>query len=106
MKALSCTLALALLGGAAPSLAAEPPASLTMNCPARHLPKEADVVRVFDQHNLGEVYELRQRVLDFARHECGEGAERVEIVAAPDALAAWTAAPAHPSRLALHANGR
>lgn len=82
MKTLLCTLAIALLPCAGPALAGEP-TSLIIACPADHLPKAADVVRVFDQHNLGEVFELRQRVLDYARHECRPGVGYVRVVAAP-----------------------
>ncbi len=82
MKALLCIFTIVLSSSVGAALAAEP-ASLAIACPATHLPKQADVVRVFDQHNLGKVFELRQRVLDLARRDCRPGVGSVRIVAAP-----------------------
>ena len=82
MKTLLCILAIALLSCAGSALAGEP-ASFVIACPADHLPKAANVARVFDQHNLGEVFETRQRVLDYARHACRPGVGYVRVVAAP-----------------------
>lgn len=75
---------------------ASEPASLTIPCPARHLPSEADAVRVFDQHNFGKVYELRQQALDLARRECRPGVTYIRVVAAPKPR------PAAPRLLAKH----
>ena len=57
--------------------------SFSIPCPATGLPDQAEVVRVFDEHNLGKVYELRQRVRTLAWRECRGGAAFVQIVAAP-----------------------
>ena len=93
MKRLMLTLAVLSLAIAFDARAGEP-ASLSMNCPANALPRHDDVVRVFDEHNLGKVYELRQRLRTQARLECRAGAARVRIVAAP------TQAPVVPVALA------
>ena len=58
--------------------------SLMIACPATRLPSHADVVRVFDVHNFGKVFDLRQRVRTFAYRECMRGTDHIEIVAAPD----------------------
>jgi hypothetical protein len=58
--------------------------SLVIACPATRLPSHADVVRVFDVHNFGKVFDLRQRVRAFAYRECMRGAGHIEIVATPD----------------------
>jgi hypothetical protein len=73
---------------AAPLLAAlqawaGPTDRFSIACPGERLPSHADIARVFDEHNLGKVSQLRQRALNFARRECRAGVTHVEFVAAP-----------------------
>lgn len=82
MKTLLRALTLAVSPGAVPAFAGEP-ASLALPCPATRLPEQAAVVHVFDQHDLGQVFDLRLRALHFARRACRPGIGYVRFVTAP-----------------------
>jgi len=60
--------------------------SLTIACPVAHLPSQAEVARVFDVHNFDKAYDVRERVVNFARRMCKDGVGRVRIVADPGQL--------------------
>lgn len=82
MKRLMLTLAIVSSSFALEARAGDA-GGFSIACPATALPRHADVVRLYDEHNLGKVYELRQRLRTLARLECRSGAGRVDIVAAP-----------------------
>lgn len=82
----TCLIAASLLTVLSCNAQAEDFASLTIACPVAHLPSQVEVARVFDVHNFDKAYDLRERVVSFARRTCKDGVGRVQIVADPGQL--------------------
>ena len=79
---LHIALALALCSSVA--LAGTPqPDSIVIDCANVTLPTLRQVGELLDQHNAGQIYASRSRLMGEARRDCKGGAQRVVLVVEP-----------------------
>ncbi|MEO6365723.1 MAG: hypothetical protein ABIO38_06730 [Luteimonas sp.] len=83
MKTLpSIALALALCSSAARAEAPQPN-SIVIDCASVSLPTLRQVGDLLGQHNAGQIYASRSRLLGEARRDCKRGADHVVLVVDP-----------------------